>query len=52
MSQYYGLIYPLLSYGIAAWGHGAKEKHYKNFFSPKKGIKIHCRAKTFEIMQE
>jgi hypothetical protein len=32
---YYGLICPLLSYGIAVWEHGAKALTRRNLFSRK-----------------
>jgi hypothetical protein len=48
---YYGLIYPLLSYGIVVWGHSAKANTTR-IFAPKKGSKIHGRAKTFGILRE
>jgi hypothetical protein len=49
---YYGLIYPLLSYGIVVWGLSAKANTTRIFVLQKKGSKIHCRAKTFGIVQE
>jgi hypothetical protein len=49
---YYGLFYPLLSYGIAVWGHSTKANTTRVFALQKKSIKIHCRAKAFEIVQE
>jgi hypothetical protein len=33
---YYGLVYPLLSYGIVVWGHSAKAK-LQEFLPSKKG---------------
>jgi hypothetical protein len=49
---YYSLIYPLLSYGIVVWGHSAKTNTTRISALQKKGSKIHCRAKTFGIVQE
>jgi hypothetical protein len=49
---YYGLIYPLLSYGIAVWGHSTETNTTRIFALQKMSIKIHCRAKTFGILQE
>jgi hypothetical protein len=49
---YYGLIYPFLSYGIVAWGHSAKANTTRIFVLQKRGSKIHCRAKTFRIVQK
>jgi hypothetical protein len=43
---YYGLIYPLLEYGIVVWGQGAKT----NIYPSKKGCKIYGGVKTAGIM--
>jgi hypothetical protein len=48
---YYGLLYHLLSYGIAVWGHSAKANTTRIFVPPKKGIKSYYMPKTFGIMQ-
>jgi hypothetical protein len=49
----YGLIYPILSYGIVVWGgHRAKANTTRIFALHKKGSKIHCRAKTSIIVQK
>jgi hypothetical protein len=48
---YYGLIYPLLYYGIAVWGQVLRQT-LQEFLLSKKGINIHCRAKIFGIVQE
>jgi hypothetical protein len=50
---YYGLIYPLLLYGIPVWGHSVKANTTRIVaLQKKKSIKIHCRAKAFGIVQE
>jgi hypothetical protein len=49
---YYGLICPLLSYGIVVWGHSTKANATRIFALQKKGSNIHYRAKTFGIVQE
>jgi hypothetical protein len=37
---------------MALWGHSAKANTTRIFALKKRGIKIHCRAKTFGIVQE
>jgi hypothetical protein len=36
---YYGLIYPLLSYGIAVWGHNAKANITRMFALQKRALR-------------
>jgi hypothetical protein len=45
---YYGLIYPLLSYGIAVWGHSAKANTTRIFALQKMALRYTAGLKHLE----
>jgi hypothetical protein len=45
---YYGLIYPLVSYGIAVWGHSAKANTTRIFALQKRALRYTAGLKHFE----
>jgi hypothetical protein len=45
---YYGLIYPLLSYGIVVWGHSAKANTTRIFALQKGAVRYTARLKHLE----
>jgi hypothetical protein len=46
---YYGLIYPLLSYGIAVWGHSAKANITRIFALQKRALRYTAGLKHLEL---
>jgi hypothetical protein len=45
---YYGLIYPLLSYGIVVWGHSANANTTRIFALQKRAVRYTARLKHLE----